>query len=192
MAFCTNRNNVKPMFLGITFVVMAVLCLCATRAFRLAGTGHFTDPDGFTQSTMGRSLFGVFGVVTEHIPIMGNFAFSALVVAFISSLSFCALLVSLMASFIFLCLLISPTIEFVAVFAPAGIAILRGTSFVKLRNGFNLFASSAGFCYDWFSHLVLSLKKNYLVRAGQGLQSLFGSLHYCHIHGHVKHKTQIT
>ncbi len=184
----TDSNNIKPMFFGIAFIVMVMFCLIATQACQSFGTRQFLKPNSFIQSLTGGNSLGVPKFITERIPKVSNFAFFGLLIAFLAGFTLITLSVSLMGSFVFLCLAILLLTEAVAIFAPVPITIIRAIIFVKFRDGFNLIASRACFCSTWFSHLVLPFSKNYLVRAGQGLQSLLGSFHCRHICTHVKSK----
>ncbi len=120
----------------------------------------------------GPSLFALFVTFTGSltfvglkIPLFGELALFALPITFLLYLKFFGLLIY------FLCFFdTSFTLAMKPVFIP--------TILIKLRKGLNFVASGTSFCYYLLSHLILSLIKNYLVRAGCWHLPAVGSLYY--------------
>lgn len=60
-----------------------------------------------------------------------------------------------------LSLRVFPTVRSVTEFTVVMVSVCFTSVFVKVRNWFNLLASTASFCYDWFRHARLLLISDY-------------------------------
>ncbi len=187
MTLPTNRNNVEPMLRFIAGM-MVILCLCgAVMAFQGVLAGQFAGFNSFIYSTSGLLAFRMFNIIS----FLSLLAFIALLITIFHCPAFLRLFITpfrclksfclaspFSSRFTFGCFMIFLLVLFIADFALIlttifGLRVLR-----KFQDRFNLFANVTGFCFNRFSHLILSLQKNYLVRAGCWHLPAVGSL-YC-------------
>jgi len=163
MTFNTFGNYIKR--LGIIWVVI-LLCLFVAGALQSFNSWQSTGGNGIINSTYCFDSFGMFRNIFESPPLLSSFIFIALAIASLVVLLvifiFFAFVVASYCNFAFLAFVVC----FNAIFALARKTVLSGAVYIELRKCFDLFAFVAAFCYDWFSHNVLSLQKNVLVRAG--------------------------
>lgn len=140
MTFLTYRYNIKPMLLGIAFVMMILFCLCgAVMALQRIGAGQSSGFDGMVYLVRWFIPFGMLDAKTFLDNSSGGFAFFALGI-------------SLIYIFPFFALSINPLIYVLAYSAIASKAIFCRAIFVKFRKRFNLFAFPTSFCYDLLRH----------------------------------------
>jgi len=171
MTFYANRNNIEVIFRCIAVVMMPMLCLRRTiMALQGINTRQFIG----CNSVIGLPMVWMDDIEMLIAFFLDIFAFFALpisfLVSFIYHLAFFALppfltclTVYKFTSFSFLIVRYK---NFLARFTISIKSIIFIPIFVKLRQRFELFALGASFCFNWFSHNVLSLQKNVLIRAG--------------------------
>lgn len=162
MTFSADRDNIKPMFFSIAFVVMVVMSLISTSTTQGFNTRQNTVSNGCKYLV---ACFCPFWVI--------------LFVVFSCSLSFLALSVPFLKSFIFLCFAVTThsfamnlfaSFRFSVFLTPLSItyftlvvvAITISRGFVKLKDWFILLASTAGFCYGCLRHGFLLTRKSCL------------------------------
>lgn len=162
VTFNTYRNNIKPMLLGIPFVVVIFLCLLwAIMTLEIACFRHFSRLHSITYGIM--SVVSIGMIIA--IPFLGRFMLNCfsipcltlsvffglpifLVGFFMSCFAFCALVISFVNSLAFCCFSICSVTQF-AVFR---MAVFFGPVLVKFRKRLVFFAVRTRFCYKWFSH----------------------------------------
>lgn len=165
MTTFTDRNNVKPVFLCVSFVVMILLCLMTTRALQSVGWGQFTPTDCISDCLSGfnalwESTFVSFSssstysyaLFAPNIAFFCNLASLAFFVTFSSSFAFFATIISPLNGLARLCLEVLFSACTVAYFASVSISIFRITVYVKFRKRFDLLTSATSFCHDLHSH----------------------------------------
>lgn len=194
VAFCTHRNYVKPVFWFIVGV-MIFLCLFGTiSTFEVGCWLDFAIFDSITYSSS-RWIFFAF-----HITLLSCVILLCLAIfpinffdpkrVFLTKLLACSTHFFLT----FFRLQIKPCYihvvkmltSIMAQFTVITMSIFTRGMLGKFFDRFSLLADSASFGYDLFSHNVLSLTKNVLVRAGKAPIALSGSLYYSKIRGGVK------
>lgn len=181
MTLCTNRNNIKPMLREIA-PVMILLGLCRTvKAFQRIGPGQLTSFDG---QPYGNFCLRAFRMSNLKSFLSSNFDFSALFALTITFKSSFALFGFLITKTIFamqcltsFCLSILFYSFQAADFAISSISILVTSMLIKLSKWFCIFANSACFCFNWFSHNRLFTRRFWLEPRAPPV-GVFGSL-YC-------------
>ncbi len=176
-----NRNNIKPVFEIITFMVMILHCLLTTRAGQGIRSNQFIAADstcnGIFCFTFFRVLVAVFLMILSAFFCFEVFARSLLLYKF----SFFGLseLFSgfLLAEFSFLGFPVLLIDLCMAIFAIASITILSATVFVKLCQWFNFLARRALLQYDGFRHCCLLLINGRVFEPSES-QPLCGFLYY--------------
>ncbi len=201
--------------IAFVVMVILCLC-GAVMALQGIGLGEYTKLNSMGYSRFSFNFFGMSNMVSLCVPNMSCSAFFALVISFLSSLAILLLTVSFPAitsgystlfaltilllckfatfalsitpqgSLAFICLSILLLESIFANFAIIAVSIGSVNAFVKLAKRFCLFANVAGFCFNWFSHLILSPIKNYLVRAGCWHVPAVGSLNSINYRNNVK------
>ncbi len=147
MTSSTHRNNIKPMFFFVAFMVMILLGGIGTVIAQLSiGTWQFTSFNGYH--------YGSFGFNIIRIANIETILFSA-----ISGFAFIALLIALSGSFALFTLLIITVYNFPASLATHLEPIFSVPVFVKFRNQKCLFASGTLFGYDLSSHFCLLVRR---------------------------------
>jgi len=177
MARNTNRNNIEPMFRLIVFVVMIMFCLCwAVMALQRIKPGQSADSDGGIHSICCLPMFRMLDLITFLAAFLSGFALFALLITLLLSFKLFALLktfsnnsalfalfVTFLSSFEIFGLMISFFVLFADListyFATASKPIFSASIFVKFRDWFGLFASSADFGYDLLSHNRLLIRR---------------------------------
>ena len=149
MTILTSRNNVKPMFWFISFVMMILFCLQTARTFESFGFREFAVSYGLINGAPGFLLFGVFLVITPLVCLLNIFPSFALAVTSLVCLTFFALVVLLQVCFVVFRL----GIRFYASLTGNSKAIFCTAVFVKVRQWFSLLAVRTSFCYDLVSHI---------------------------------------
>ncbi len=153
MTLYTDRNNVKPMFRKITPVVVFLCLLGAVLAYQGINWRQFASSDSIGYSALCLSAYWMPSFVTANIAKTSNFTLFTVLVTFLTGLTFFTSFVLLVGfSFAYFAAMMKP--------------IFATFVFMKFRDRVGLLAFRAVFSYDWFSHLILSFKKNYLIRAG--------------------------
>lgn len=182
MTFNTNRNNIKPMFFGVAFVVVVLFCLFrAIMAFQGIGARQLAIPYSIIDSVSSLIAIGIFCLATLCSKFAYKFTSFALIITSVFSLSVFAMVVFPDGSFVnnlpFLALAIRFLILFFAYFALVAMFIFFAFIFVKFRNGFNFFAIATSFCYDLLRHSFFLTKK---LCSGPvlGYIPISGSFHY--------------
>ena len=159
MAFYARRNNVKPVFRRIAFVMMVVFCLVATGTFHGTKAGQFASPHSMIDGFVGLCLLWVFLYVILYCSIMGFPAFFGFLIALTGGPAFFALVVALLGNLTSLGLRIQFPTGIMAGFALIMKSVFETFILRKFRNGFDFFAFRAAFRYDLLRHNVLSLKR---------------------------------
>lgn len=157
MAFFANRNNVKPMLrrIAVPMVIFSgwMISIMALQGLR---PGKFSSFDRMIYNMSGfgpiRMLFTIsFGMVSSI-----QFAFFAVVISLSCYFTFICLAISSFGFKVINSAVWSLGIVFfvlqITFYTITSISIAACRVFVKLRKRFCFFASSAGFCYDLFSH----------------------------------------
>lgn len=146
MTFYANRNNIKPKYWFITFVVMIFLCLFATSTLKNTGTGYFAK---FNSIVYGNISIYFVGIILSEL-FERFLAFSACVVSFISTATHFST---------FFCLLkFSPKNGITSVTLIL-ISIFTYLLFVKFRKWFDFLAMRTLFCLNCFSHSLFPYKR---------------------------------
>ncbi len=159
MTTSTKRNNVKPMFTGISFVMVVFLCLFAAwtiQTVRLREfSGLYTIHDGVS------GLHPVW--ISCFVSFTDSFCFrrfsKILLTAIMSNFVFVASLVSSSGGTAFFALVITITYNFAAIYTMILESVLCCAILIKFRNGLGLLALRASFCYDCLRHGFFSVKK---------------------------------
>lgn len=181
MTLNANRYNIKRF--KIVWMMIFFCVFSAIVALQSIRFGQFTDSNSIHNSFCSFTLSKMSNTKAFII----SFAFLTLAIAFLIGSTFLALPITLMRGFAFFGLamaflhnfaLITFLILRVAYFAFSSKTIFFTTIFIKFRKRFGFLALGTSFRYDWFSHNVLSLQKNVLVRADRATIALFGSS-YC-------------
>jgi len=201
----TNRNNVKPMFWCITFMVMIVRRLVATRTLQRIGSRQSTNTNCAINSTCSffidviwvsimkafcRSPKSRFSFFALAITLYCGFTFFAFPISFsiISLIDFAFLSLSMFLFFglVFYALfvafycsftLFTLSIIFFTSFARAAMPVFMIFVFAKFRNGFDFFAFGTSFRYDLFSHFRLLTRRFWLEPYARPVR-VSGSLYY--------------
>ena len=178
VAFTAGRNNIKPMFGGITVPMMILLCLFgAIMTFESLGRGKLVRHNGVSNCIAGLFLFGIFALFALVVLVVFFFALWCLVVFAIGpALGF------------FACfgLLVGFHGGNVAAFTPTVQPIAHAPVFAKLRNRFDLLALRAILHYDLVGHNFTSFKVMFLAAPTPGaaffISYRFGGLRQSQIH----------
>lgn len=157
MTFCTGRNNVKPTFRLVTFVVVVMLCLGgAIMALQSVRAGQFAR---YNSIIHGISGFGVFRMSNTMVFITGSlssFTFLASSITFNRGFPFfcCSETSRMFATYFFapLCLVIFFRISRTARFAFTEVSIFHPFINVKFRERLDFFAFGTSFGYDLLRH----------------------------------------
>lgn len=169
-------NNIKPIFIGIAFVVMVLLCCFTTRTPKIGGWFYFSRHYAIGYGVPGTMFNGVFKILlfSSEFTFLVLSVFSCVNCAFlgfIKSLStipshFLSLLgvevffaSQFMRQFAFYSLRISFSVGVGAFFTIVVMPIFIKFVFIEFRKWFDLFATSALFCYDCFRHGFFLIKK---------------------------------
>ena len=165
MALFTNRNNIKPMFSGVAFMVVIFFCLFAARAFESILAGKFASDNGIMNLIHSFYSFWELNSLVSCILSLGCLAGVGVPVSKMSlpvgGFASLALAVSLVVGFYFF------SISFVVYFlknrtaqlAVVSITIFAIFAFGKIRHWFCLVAFRALFCYDLLRHGFLQYRK---------------------------------
>lgn len=157
MTFFADWHNIKPMFQFVSVPMVVLLGGLRTVMTQFSiGSGQLTVSYSVIYSIL---CLAVLGMAVTSI-----FVLLALFISFFSNLTF-------------FCFSIFSLIFQMASLAFGFKIVFISKVFVKFRKSFCLFANSAGFCFNWFSHNVLSLQKNVLVRADRIPIILLGSFY---------------
>ena len=179
MTLYANRNNIKPMFFGIAFMMMILFCLRrAILTLQCVNFGHFTSSCSSTHSTF--SFFSIW--ISQVIAFMGSdlnsLTFFALFVSFLIGFEICTFfLIAFLGSFAIFCLLI-----FFAIFQPTNFALIKmaiftASIYMKVSKRIRIFAFGSSFCYDWLRHGFLLTRKLCLEPIA-GYMPAVGSFYY--------------
>ncbi len=164
MTFCASRNNIKPLFRRIAFMMVILLCLFGTiTALQGIGPRQFACFNSSINSVLGFYRFGMTITVFAGSFLVGNFAFFTLRVLFSNNLTFFASLV------------FSGFYE-VANFAIRAITNWATVSFMKFWKQFGLFTSATSFCYSLLRHN--QFLTNWLCLGPAAAHTVVGSLCY--------------
>ena len=148
MTNSTDRYNFKMS--GIVWM-MIFSCLFTAFAFKGIDTWQFVLPDNIVDRITSLSFFNIFFGISS----LDGLAFIGLFVPLLTGLASIALRISFLAGFIFKGLVIG----FNAYFTLNVIPVFYSPVLIKLRSFFDLLASTAAFCYDWFEHVLFLFKR---------------------------------
>lgn len=178
------RNNIKPMLFSVTFVVMIVLCLFATRTSKVIGTSQFTISDSVVNCIYSLNLQFILSLILFSVstycffPFFSLGIFFAMVIVQLSSffglrIFFVSATMCLLA---FFCLGI-----FLYSFATAGFTgrmkvIFGRFIFIKFRWRLKFFASTTSFRYDYFRRNLSPVK--IMLEPVVGYTPAVGSFYY--------------
>ena len=167
MTFLINRDNIEPMFGGITFVMVIFFCLCrAVITLQRIWTGKFTICNSTIHSMYCFMVVGVKFLIIFSDAIVISFAFLTLGITFFSSFTlFCLIMMMLsfaMYFFAFLSFRIFFRFFQKTNFTIIPMSIVVIYTFVKFRDWFCFFTSSANFGYDLVRHFCFSIKQRCL------------------------------
>ncbi len=170
MTFYTNRNNIEPMFFGVTFPVMIffgwVGTIMALQSIRMGQFAYANSVINSISSVDFRlvfltvSAFALYAFFSLEISciakIVNYFTLFRLAVFLVSFFTFIALFIFSVATGMYLSaffgLLELFLVRFVAVFTKALKSIFCLSVFVVLRNWFNLLAMRATLCLNCLRH----------------------------------------
>ena len=173
VALNTQRNNIKPVFLGIGPMVV-LLGRLAARALQRIGAWKSANSDGVGHSPYSFDLiwvaFGVFGIGSH----MSGLALSSGEISFVGSFACWAGTIGLLVGLL-------------AILAIAVMAVLVSSTSIKFRNGFCVLANRAGLCYSGFRHGCLLLINSYRLEP-LAAQTVGGSFYYSERVGRINHK----
>ena len=197
MTINTNRNNVKPMLMKITPVVV-FLCLIGTVvALQGIDLRQLASRYSIVHSTLcltssrmtnavsflADSING-FAFLASSIMLKSNFILLLLAVLLEINFAFITLTVAFKSGFTTFCLAICFAVFQVAKFTLSVMSIFTIWMFIKICKWFCLFANPAGFCFNWFRHNQL-LSSWYCLEPLQ-TQYLCGLLYYTERENDVK------
>ena len=163
MALYTNRQDIKPMLFGITFMMMIMLGWFTARTLQRIDGWQLTVFNGYQHSC---TSFDSFRVILL-IAFFGGLTFITLVMTFTSNLTSFALFVVLSSGPTLLTLFVVLLIGFVffafsilqtTFFATRLMAVFFDSVFAELGNCFSFLASRASFRYDFGRHLLLLIR----------------------------------
>jgi len=182
----TDRHNIQPKLFVVAFMMMILFCAFSARALQGISTRQLARFNGPLYSIFSFYAFRASNIITLFGFFVCFFTFPALVVTFLGIFVFLCLPMAFVGSFTLCGMSILSLIVRMASLAFNLISIFRSTVFIKFKGGFDLFTNITSFCYNWFSHNVLSLQKNVLVRAGCWHIPAVGSLYYTNSEKYVK------
>ncbi len=180
-----NRNNVKPVLFGVSFMVMVFLCFVITTSTFVVGCDQYlAGLDSIAHSNSGLWPQWIFSPNLNIGTATSGFALGCFCILPVGEFSFFASAMTLFRYFTLLGLLIAAALYKSTLFALTTTSIFRTGTLVKFRGGFNLLASRALLCYDDFGHGFFLIKK----LCSEPLQAryLCGSLYYTGLAGGVK------
>ncbi len=176
MATSTNRNNVKPMFTGIAFMMMVFYRLLTTKTLKDVRWRKSPRYHSVTNSCSGFTIFWILFMAV----FLGSSAFTALSIMFPCSFAFIAFFILFSSNLPFFALVISFVVSFhiytCAFLALCLKSIRTAPVFTKFRNRFNFLASATSFCYSCLRHGFFSVKKLCLEPV-VGYTPIVGSFH---------------
>jgi len=186
MTFFTNRNYIKPMLRGITFVMMILRRLMTAGALQRACLRQFASYNGNHHSA---ASFYSFRVILL-IAFPANFALFALLIMLTGTLTslftFVGFVIIFSRCFAMFCLKILFRVLRFAQFAPISVSIFVAFVLAKFRQWLDLFAFRAAFCFNYLSHNQLLYSWLRLEPALAGHVPAVGSLYYSKSMGDVK------
>ncbi len=183
MTLYAYRNNIEPMLFFVALPVMilmrlfrAIMAQFSIRAWQFFGS------NSVVHGVPGFNYIWVLCFITL-LCFFSFFCFSIFISCFVkNNFTFGCFSVfltsSAMNNFAFRCFLKIVLNSFTTSFAICLKSIIYASIFIKISNWFDLLAMRTSFCFNWFSHYVLSLSKNVLVRADRTPIALFGSSYY--------------
>ena len=172
----TNSNNIKPMFLGIAFVMMVLLCLITTGAFENCDTWNFACFNSIVYGTICFHAFWITLILSKIFSLAFSFTLFALHIALASYFAFFSFVITLINGSVNFFAFFALLIAFHAILAMITITIFLSAIFMKFRNWFDLFASRTSFCYDCVIHRLFLNKR--LCLGHLQANPVFGSFYY--------------
>ncbi len=152
----TNRNNVKPMFGFVTWV-MVLLCLFATGTLQSIRARYFACSNGVVYSGCRfRALWEVITIfATFAFIVFSSFLSLDIFVSRFSIVDFANFTLTILFS-------IDVTTSFMAYFAISLMTIFLISVFVKFGKRFSFLAGTTTFGYDLHSHFRLLYRRFWL------------------------------
>ncbi len=173
MTFKTNRNNIAPIYLFVSKIMMVVLCnRFAMRTLEAVWPSNFASLNAIIYKAMSLNFFWVFLAIFFRAEQMALFMTIACYILF-KNVGFTVLGVSLLPLIAIIILLVR---QFLAHFAFMGNAVFTTSVFVKFRKTLNFFTSTASFCCNRFRHILFLFRKT-AIKVVQD-RFLLNSLHY--------------
>ena len=189
MTFFAKRNNIEQVFWRVAFVMVILLGgVAAIYTFQGDNLCKFTGRNCHADCVFSGVLFWMilekathifFALFAFYVSIFCFSTFIAMVVFSLDNLTLIALTITFLndLELFRVGLLTTFLLFFKAYFARTMKSIFSNMIFVELQYRFDLLAMRTSFGYDLLRHNLLQYSK-LSFRAGQGLQSLFGSF-YC-------------
>ena len=142
-----NRNNIEPMFFGVTIVVVILFCLFGTtRTFQRCRRWYFASINSISNGRCSKSLIGVTQAIPFCFQMFICLEFVCLTIQFFGNFTFFALPITFFAQlcgkFTFFCLVIMLLVLSIAFFAIILKAIFADVMFVKFFDRFDLLTSA--------------------------------------------------
>ncbi len=172
MTFYTNWYNIVTMFSAVSFMVMVLLCL-------------FRAIDALEKTRMlHKSIFNFTSDASRC-----NFLLSiTMIYSSRINQSLFAVSITICCGFTFFSIMpfthVKTLIFFIAIFAPTLTTVIVLLSFVKVHRRLRLFAMSAFFQYDLFSHCLFLYKRYWLEPFARPIL-VCGSSYYAQMEGYV-------
>lgn len=183
----THRNNVKPMFGRITFIMMVLLSRFTTKTYSRRYMRQFSSRNSMINSISSFYLGIIFTI--SRIISSSFFALSKLFTSAINNsltlfCSFVSFMRNFTKSFCFLCFRIYTYSFFHTYFALIQIVVFHIDIFIKFIKPFCLFAFCASFRYDFSSHFCLLIRRLWLEPVAA--HTAVGSFYYSNLRGKIK------
>ena len=138
----TNRNDIKPMFFGVSFVVVVMLCLVTTGTLQGISTSQLATFNSTFYSSFGIGLIPIF----LSIPFLCYFTSLAFSIFFANSFIIIRILMAFLLYAIFVCL-----------------AISFKSCFDSKRMFLAVFLGSDATCFFTFSRLLSRFSDTYII-----------------------------
>jgi len=179
MTMDTNRNNIKPVFRRIAFMVMVVYRLVATRTLQRIRSRQCTSTNCATNSTCSFFINIIWVLIMKtflHSP-KSRSTFIALSITFVRSLTLFTPPIIFVIGFLVDFSFFTLSIILFAGFAYSCVSIFVACMLIKFSKRFDLLASATSFRYDLLSHFRLLIRRLWLEPYAPPV-GVSGSLYY--------------
>ena len=180
VTFNTNRNNIEPMFWGITLVMVVVVCLFATRAFQFGKRFKFAINNSLSNRSACFYSIRMIGFILACMFKLIHLALFALVEPFRASLAFFTLLITFLNSFAFFGASILLSCVVMARFTMCITTIFASFIYIVIRQWKILLTICAGLCYNLLRHGSFSFLKRLCLGPVADYTSVAGSFYNNH------------